>query len=394
VRCRHFGVCGGCSLPDRRYSDQLLWKRSRLARLLEIDVPPVLPSPREAGFRTKIAFVFGTAARERTLVMGHYAAGSNEIIPVEECPVHVDRGNRIAFALRDRLAHAGVTAADTPDGVLRHLIIRTTENGTQAVATLVVTRNDKSLRRPVRALLTSPDRPDGFFVNIHDKPGPYLVGRETVKIEGGDRVRETGMREVSSRPLDFLVSPTAFFQTNVGAARELVRLVGQGVGSAKRVLDLYCGSGLFTLPLAADGATVIAVEEDREAIADLKVNLRLNRFRHGLVRPVCARVEDSLGRLDRDAWDAVVLDPPRDGCAPGVLRGVFERLAPARAVYVSCNPETLARDLPIMRQAGYRVERVQAVDMFPHTEHIETVVVLHRRDVGFKPARSQRRIDS
>jgi len=201
------------------YAEQLAKKRKDLSRLLAlrqaqgnpeqgrgvgIDVPPVVPSPSESGFRSKVAFVFG-ASRE-TLVMGHYAAGSQRIIPVEECPVHHERGNRIAFALRDRLARARIAP-----GILRHVVIRTTADGREASAMLVVARNDKSLRAPVRGLLSSSERPDGFFVNIHTKPGPYMVGDETIRIEGRSHVKET------VGGLSYLVSPTAFFQTNVGA---------------------------------------------------------------------------------------------------------------------------------------------------------------------------------
>src|SRR5215510_7628002 len=114
-------------------------------------------------FRQKVAFVFGSGPGGRGLVMGHYERGSHRIVPVEECPVHSARGNRIAFALRDRLARAGISAAGPSlNGLLRHLIIRTTMDDREAVAMLVVTRNDKSLRRPVRALLDSAERPDGF----------------------------------------------------------------------------------------------------------------------------------------------------------------------------------------------------------------------------------------
>lgn len=343
-------------------------------------VPPLLPSPRVEGFRSKVAFVFGTSSRGGTLRLGHYATASNRIVFVDECPVHSDRGNRVAFALRDLLARAGVRAADSRGGILRHVIVRTSEDESASVATLVVTRNDKSLRAPIRALLASSDRPDGFFVNVHDRPGPFMIGGETIRIDGHSHVRESGIGATAgSISLQFLVSPTAFFQTNVGAARELVRLVKDAAGSAPRVLDLYCGSGLFTVPLATAGATVTAVEENRQAVADLKANLGLNRIPDRMVRPICGRVEDVLSRVSREPWDLVLLDPPRDGCAPGVLATVFERIAPARAIYVSCNPEALAPDLQVVRKAGYCVERVQAVDMFPHTEHIETVVVLRRR---------------
>jgi 23S rRNA (uracil1939-C5)-methyltransferase len=305
--------------------------------------------------------------------MGHYERGSHRIIPVEECPVHSARGNRIAFALRDRLARAGISAAGpSQSGLLRHLIIRTTEDDREAVAMLVVTRNDKSLRRPVRALLDSDERPDGFFINIHDTPGPFMIGPETIRIEGPSHVRET------FGGLSYLISPAAFFQTNTRAAAVLQRCVIQGVRGTTRVLDLYCGSGLFSLPLAAAGVRVMGIEENRQAIRDAEMNVRLNRIPEGRVRFMSARVEEGLTRTAREIWDGVILDPPRQGCPKPILSSVFQGIAPQRAVYVSCNPDTLSAELPAILNAGYRIERLEAVDMFPHTDHIETVVSLIR----------------
>lgn len=374
MNCKHFGVCGGCTLPGVPYAEQLAQKQARLSRLLGRDVPPLIPSPSESGFRTKVAFVFGPEGQGRGLVMGHYARGSKQIVRVDECPVHSERGNRIAFALRDRLIRARIYGAGAQrNGLVRHIIVRTTDDDRQAVAMLVVTRNDKALRVPIRGLLASADRPDGFFVNIHDKPGPYMVGPETIRIEGHSHVKQDRVGDMS-----FLVSPTAFFQTNMGAAREILQLVLDGVGPSARVLDLYSGSGLFALPLAKGGARVTAVEENRQATKDAEANLRLNRMPDGRVRLMTSSVEDALPRVAKETWDAVVLDPPRQGCTLPVLDTVFEQLAPARAVYVSCNPEALAEELPVILKAGYRVTRLQAVDMFPHTDHIETVVAVAR----------------
>lgn len=359
--CKHFGVCGGCTLPGVAYAEQLARKRTELSRLLGFDVPAFIPSPSESGFRSKVAFVFGPG------IMGHYAMGSQRIVRIEECPVHHERGNRIAFALRDHLLRAPI-----PNGVLRHLIVRTTADGREASAMLVVRQNDKSLRAPVRKFLGSSERPDGFFVNIHTKPGPFMVGDETIKIEGRSHVRE------NVGGMSYLVSPTAFFQTNVGAAEILVTLVLEEIGSPQRVLDLYCGSGLFSLHIARTGAAVTAIEENRQAIVDAEASVRLNRLPPGQIRFVAARVEEALARAAKESWDAVILDPPRQGCPGAVISAVFERLRPARAVYVSCNPDALARELPVILKAGYRATRVQPVDMFPHTDHIETVVSLAR----------------
>ena len=335
---------------------------------------PAEPDGMPWGFRQKVSFVFGSGPRG-ALIMGHYARGSKQIIPIRECPVHSPRGNRIAFALRDRLARAGISATGaTRAGILRHLIVRTTRDDREAVAMLVVTRNDKALRSPVRGLLASDDRPDGFFININDRPGPFMVGERTIKIDGASHVRENDVGPA------FLISPTAFFQTNVAAAAHLVRLVTSSVGSARRVLDLFSGSGLFSIALASTAAQVVSVEENRQASKDADANRRLNHIPEDRLRLICSTVQDALPRLLRESFDAVVLDPPRDGCGNAVLSAVFSRLAPRQVVYVSCNPDALAEELPTIASAGYDLVSAQAVDMFPHTEHIEAVVVFSRRD--------------
>ncbi|MEW6319553.1 MAG: 23S rRNA (uracil(1939)-C(5))-methyltransferase RlmD [Acidobacteriota bacterium] len=382
--CRHFGVCGGCQWQDVPYPEQLARKRETLQRLFTHALGPAAPHVAPPvgmptgpdghpwGFRHKAAFVFGPSPA----VMGHYAEGSSTIVPVTECPVHSDRANRLAFALRDRLARARV-----PHGVVRHVLVRTTADQREAVVMLVVWRNDKSLRAPIRALLASPDAPTGFLVNIHAKPGPYLVGPETIRVAGDAHVREdrTGA--------SLLVAPTAFFQTNPVAAAALVDLVRAAVPEdAGRVLDLYAGSGLFALPLALRGARVTAIEDNAQAVKDGQANARLNRVPAGRVRWLRGRVEDLAGRLDPRPFEAAVLDPPRQGCDPAALDAVFEGLRPPRVVYVSCNPDALAAELPSIARAGYRLVSAHPVDMFPHTPHIEVVAVLDRVVTSSRPS--------
>jgi 23S rRNA (uracil1939-C5)-methyltransferase len=355
-------------LPGVPYARQLADKQARLGQWFpDVALAPMVPSPVDERFRHKVAFVFAPNTGSANLLMGHYRAGSTAIVGVEECPVHSDRGNQLAFALRDHLARGRV-----PPGILRHVLVRTTDDGREAVVMLVVTANHRALRAPVRALLDSRERPDGFFINIHDRPGPFMVGRETIRIGGRAHVREDMVGT------SFLISPTAFFQTNVRAARELLRLVLDEVGDATRVLDLYSGSGLFAIPLARQGARVTAVEENRQAVKDAEANVRLNRVRDGAVRLLAARTEDAMARLSRDRFDAVVLDPPRQGCPDTVLDAVG-RLQPRRIVYVSCNPEKLAVERARIVRAGYGLSRLQGVDMFPHTDHIEAVAVFDRK---------------
>ena len=365
MTCKHFGVCGGCTLPGVPYPEQLAKKRKELSRLLGRDVPAFVPSPRESGFRNKVAVVFGPRG-----VMGHFALHSQRVIPIDECPVHHPRGNEIAFALHSAFARAA--SFGETGSLLRHVIVRVTDDGREASAMLVVHKNAKALRAPVKKFLASSGKPDGFFVNIHNKPGPYMVGDETIKIEGRSHVKEV------VDGVSYLVSPTAFFQTNVGAAGELVRIVREEIADAKKVLDLYCGSGLFSLALARAGARVLAIEENRQAIVDAESNVRINRLPPGPVRFIAARVEDALSRASKEPWDAVILDPPRQGCPPPVIGAVFEGIRPSKVVYVSCNPEALAAELPSILKTGYKVTRIQPVDMFPHTEHIETIVSFER----------------
>jgi 23S rRNA (uracil1939-C5)-methyltransferase len=387
MTCPHFGVCGGCQSQDVPYPEQLARKVDRLERLIRgalgnraPALQPMIGMPVGSDgmpwhFRHKAAFVF--APGPDGLTLGHYAAGSKTIVPIEACPVQGERANRLAFALRDRLARAGITAAGLRlQGLARHVLVRTSRDEREAIVVLVVTRNDRALRAPLRAFLASDDRPDGLFVNVNRKPGPYLIGDETFRIAGRSRLREEVLGTA------FLVSPAAFFQTNPEAAAALVGEVLRGAaanGDSARagldVLDLYAGGGLFALPLAVRGHRVTAIEENPHAIGDASASLRVNRIPADRIRLVRARVEDALGRIRRRP-DLVVLDPPRDGCPPAVVRKVFAEIAPPRAIYVSCNPEALARGLAAIAGAGYRIDRVQPVDMFPHTDHIETVVTL------------------
>jgi 23S rRNA (uracil1939-C5)-methyltransferase len=400
--CRHFGPCGGCDWQDRLYADQLSQKRGRLTDLLQsaarsgdLNVQPMVGMHvDETGwpwrFRHKASFVFGQGADGRPTI-GHYAIRSNDVVAITECPVHADRANQLAFALLGHLARARVPAAGPSlHGILRHLIVRTTRDGREVGAMLVVTRNDKMLRKPVKAFLATEEAPDGFYLNIHDRPGPHMMGRETMRLSGRSHVKET------VNGFSYLLSPTAFFQTNVDAADVIVRLVLEAVPETEpqRVLDLYAGGGLFTVPLAARGHLVTAVEENRQAIEDAEANLRLNRVSDRDARLQVARVEEALHRLAREKFDTVILDPPRQGCPPAVIERVFGRIKAPRVVYVSCNPDALAAEIPAILDAGYTIDRVQPVDMFPHTTHIETVVTFSRRSARRMPVSASGQRDS
>ena len=234
---------------------------------------------------------------------------------------------------------------------------------------LVVTANHKSLRAPVRALLDSDDWPDGVFVNINDWPGPFMVGRETLRIDGRSHVREDMLGT------SFLISPTAFFQTNVRAARALLQVVLDEVGQASPLLDSYSGGGLFTVPLAERGAWVVAVEENRQAVRDAEANLRLNKVPPSHVRLVAERAEDAMHSLQQEMFEVVVLDSAQ----ARLSRRRARRGLPARTWLVSstcrATPSGWPSNASRLERGGYRLSRLQGVDMSPHTDHIEAVAV-------------------
>jgi 23S rRNA (uracil1939-C5)-methyltransferase len=389
-RCRHFGIdaasgpgpCGGCTWQHIAYPEQLRLKTRIVHELVRAAVPDApaakltlagTPGDDPWGYRNKVHFVFGS--RDSGLTMGHYARGSRRVIPVVECPVHHPRGNALAFAARDTFAAAGLEAAGRDRGSLRSLAIRVAQHTSEVMATLIVSSDrDRRVRVATRRLLEhSP--PTSMHLNVHARDDAFVFGPSTRHLYGSGRLREI-VADTS-----FLISPAAFFQTNVAAAALLVRLVLDAIRPVQTVLDLYAGSGLFAIPLAAAGNTVMAIEENRIAVADGKAALALNRAAQPRCRFVAGRVESTLRSVR--AADVVVLDPPREGCSPSVLRELFQRVRPAHAVYVSCNPEALASDLRRIVEAGYGVTDVQPVDMFPHTAHVETIVRLDRRDAAF-----------
>lgn len=388
-RCAHFGVCGGCAWQHIAYPEQLRLKTEIVGRLVRAAIPDSpAPLPMIAAtplddpwhYRHKAHFVFrppspgGSGARGRAadLIMGHYARGSRSVMPVRECPVHDERGNAVAFGLFHSYARLG-----PPPRTLKSIAVRASGSTTETMATLVVTGDtDKRVRTATKQALAAPWAPSSFHVNVHPRGDPFIFGPDTRRIAGTERLRE----DVSGTA--FLISPTAFFQTNVRAAEILVRLVLEAVPEDATVLDLYAGAGLFALPLARRGQQVVAVEANPTAVADGEAGLRLNRIPSErcrfIAKPVEAITRPAFAdRLLRGTGEtAVILDPPREGCEAAVLDEVFGRIRLATAVYVSCNPETLARDLKRAVRHGYGIRSLQPVDMFPHTPHIETVVVM------------------
>ena len=390
-RCRHFGMdatpgigaCGGCTWQHIAYPEQLRLKTQLVDQLVRevlrgapnvLPTLPATPIDQPWGYRNKVHFVFGN--RGSTLTMGHYVRGSRRVIPVVECPVHDERGNAFAFSAREVFGAAGLRAADGERGTLRSLAVRVACRTQELMATLIVSSDQNRRVRAATRRLLERTQPTSLHLNVHARDDAFIFGPATRRLHGAARLRET----VGSA--SFLMSPATFFQTNVEAAEILVRLVLAAISPKARVIDLYAGSGLFAIPLAAAGHEVVAVEENRLAVSDGEAALKLNEGARARCRFMPRRVEAALPVLH--GADVVVLDPPREGCSRVVLREVFARLKPMRAIYVSCNPEALAAELAAICAHSYRILSLQPVDMFPHTAHVETVAVLERGTGGRK----------
>jgi 23S rRNA (uracil1939-C5)-methyltransferase len=378
-RCRHFGVCGGCSWQHMSYSEQVRWKERLLRTTLEhavgehhLPIQPMIAMEDPWGTRNKVHFLVGSSGNH--VALGHYRAHSREFVPVVECPVHQRAGNRVArevLRVLDRNKISGSTEGHL--GIARHLQVRVGQ-GDAAQVTLVTSRAKFARASTIgQELAAAAPSITGVHLNVNSQSGSVVFGPQTTTMSGSDRMVE----EVSG--VRFLMSPTSFFQTSsVGAARlaeVVLRYIPQITTGS--ILDLYAGVGLFAAPLCKRGHRVVAVEENPQAVRDGVETLKQNQITG--CRYVSGKVESALKKLaHNEQFQVVILDPPREGCPEWALRLLARRIRPERIIDVSCDPRSLSRDLVVLTRSGYRVMEIQPIDMFPHTSHIESVALLIR----------------
>ena len=350
--------------------EQVAEALTRIGRLEGFELEPMVPAAEPWRYRNKLEYSFGTG-EDGELVCGFHAPGRfDQILAVDDCRLASERGN----ALREQVlgicrAH-GLSAWDRREqrGLLRNLVVREGRRTGQFQVRLVTSPGQV----PVDALIDGVDC-DGLFWTQTSGLGESTQGGETSLLAGAPQLYER------LGELGFLISPDAFFQTNTEMA-EL--LYGAAVGYAglrghERVFDLYCGIGTIALSLAARARNVVGVELAEAAVADAIVNARRNEisnaaFYAGDIRLAMRDLVEQEGRPD-----VCVIDPPRAGLSQKVVRRVIEA-GPQRIVYVSCNPTTLAPNAAQLVEAGWRLQRVRPVDMFPQTPHIECVALLER----------------
>ena len=384
--CPAFGACGGCVLQHLAYDAQLAWKRDRVARALgahpalgDVKIDPCVASPRPLGYRNRSKLVVARREEGRLddgLVLGAFAPRSHDVVDLAGCRIAEPPLDETAAALRALLDEAGVRAYHEPTltGDLRHVVLRANHQG-RVLAVWVVARplpDGVALARRFRAA-----RPEVIGVVEHENRSrgnaifSDAEGENERLLDGVGEIED--QIDVAGRPVRLLLAPGAFFQAN----REVAALAYTAIADAlaiqptERVVDAYCGVGGIALTLARGAAEVIGIESHAGAVAGATASAALNGIANA--RFVAGDAAQALGQIDRA--DVVVLNPPRKGCAPEVLAEIA-RLAPRAIAYLSCDPETLARDLALLGAHGYRARAVTPFDMLPHTPHIEALAIL------------------
>lgn len=395
--CQHFGVCGGCKWQHLPYELQLQHKtkqvKDSLTRIGKVELPefePIIASPDTFWYRNKLEFTFSdkrwlTAEEVRSDndfdsedALGFHIPGLfDKVLDIKECHLQPDPSNAIRDAVR-RYAHRKALQffnLRQQSGFLRNLIIRNTLNG-KVMVIAVFFLDERERREGLLDYLASefPQISSLMYI-INEKKNDSLADQTPVLYKGEDHLVE------EMEGLRFRIGPKSFYQTNsiqafnlYRAAREFAGLTGNEV-----VYDLYTGTGTIANFVASKASKVIGIEYIEEAIDDARINSAMNGIKNTSF--FAGDIKDILNETfisQNGSPDVVITDPPRAGMHEDVVK-VIMKAAPKRIVYISCNPATQARDISLLSEC-YTVRKVQPVDMFPHTHHVENVVLLQKKD--------------
>jgi len=396
--------CGGCQIMQLSYEAQLHFKEEKVRNDLERiggqkceQFYPIIgmDEAQPLHFRNKMQFPVGRD-KEGHVVTGFYAGRTHYLIAAENCPVAAGCAGRVAAAVRQFLEDFSISTYQEQNGkgLVRHILIRSGFYTGQIMVCLVIngdclsskdgpgrtdgTRLEERLVTHLTGLaLPEPWKIESICLNTNKEDTNVILGDKTRCLYGQLYIEDQIIsRHEAFRPLSFRISPHSFFQTNPRQTGRLYDIVLEysGLTGHEVVWDLYCGTGTISLFLAQKAEKVYGVEIVPEAIEDAKHNAERNGICNAEF--ILGKAEDVL--KSGDAKDVVVLDPPRKGCALELLETIGQT-GPYRIVYVSCDPATLARDVKTLCGYGYQLEKVQPVDMFPHTVHVETVVLLSKK---------------
>jgi 23S rRNA (uracil1939-C5)-methyltransferase len=380
--CRHYDVCGGCSWQDLDYDRQLYYKRKQVVACLEhiggfeeAAVDEIRPSPDRFYYRNKMEFSFHLCTPEvssRGFVFGLHERGRfDRIFDVERCHLQSERSNDLVNFLRGEVVRLGIPVYGllSHQGFLRFAVVREGKNSGQWMLILITGEGEFVGKEPLAAALR--ERFPDLTTLV------WMVNDTLTNIARGD-VREVlhgpGYIEDTVLGLRFRIGPTTFFQTNIRQTEALYEaaLDYADAKPSDRLLDLYCGTGTIGLCAAGRVREVVGIDIEEESIAMARINAEVNRIGNGRFIAAPAHVALAAEDIAANSFDVVVVDPPRAGLHPKAMDGLAAVGAPG-IVYISCNPATFARDAALLRQEGYRLDRVTPFDMFPHTMHTELV---------------------
>ncbi len=370
--------CGGCKWIDKEYSVQLKEKEKWVRGLLEpfCKLEPIIGMEHPTHYRNKVHAVFGED-RKHNIISGIYEEGTHRIVPVDSCLIENEKADAIIVSIRELLKSFKIRPynEDTGYGLLRHVLVRTGHVTGQIMVVLVLSSPVMpSKNNFVKALLKFHPEVSTVVVNVNNKGTSMVLGDKEQVIYGKGYIEDVLCGKT------FRISPKSFYQVNpvqteklYGKALEYADLHGN-----ETVLDAYCGTGTIGIIASDYAGQVIGVELNGDAVKDARENAKRNN-----VKNIQFYQNDAgkflVGMAEQGAKvDVVLMDPPRSGSDEAFLSSVV-KMKPGKVVYISCNPETLARDLKYLTKNGYKVKRAVGCDMFPFTSHCESVVSLVRK---------------
>lgn len=391
--CPIYDQCGGCQLQHWSYAGQLAWKRQHVVDALErigklrvageargsgpgVTVLPTLGMAEPWRYRNKAQVPIGVT--DGGLVGGFYARGSHRIVDMETCLIQHEHNDDVVSRVKAIGRQLGVTAynEETGRGLLRHVVVKKAFRTGEMMLVLVTNGRDIPHADAWIGLIREQiPQVASICQNVNPKQTNVIFGDETRVLWGRDVIYDY-IGEVQ-----FAISARSFYQVNPVQTEVLYNKTVEyaGLTGKETVIDAYCGIGTISLFLAQHADQVYGVEIVKEAIEDARSNAQLNGMTN--VKFEVGASEDVIPRWKEQGIEAdvIVVDPPRKGCDPRLLETILQ-MKPERVVYVSCNPSTLARDLRVLEDGGYRTVEVQPVDMFPHTVHVECCSLLVRKD--------------
>lgn len=369
--------CGGCQWIGMDYGEQLREKEKQVRKILApyCKLEGIVGMEQPLFYRNKVHAVFGEDQKHR-VISGIYEERTHRIVPVDSCLIENQKADAIIVSIRELLPSFKIRPynEDTGYGLLRHVLIRTGQTSGQIMVVLVLASPIlPSKNNFVKALLKRHPEITTIVINVNNRSTSMVLGEKEQVIYGKGYIEDTLCGKV------FRISPRSFYQVNpvqtevlYAKAMEYAALTGK-----ETVVDAYCGTGTIGIIASDRAKQVIGVELNADAVRDARNNAKINQMRN------IQFYQNDAGRflLEMETQgakvDVVLMDPPRSGSSEEFLAAVA-RMAPERVVYISCNPETLGRDLKYLTGKGYRAEKAVAVDMFPFTGHVECVVLMSK----------------